>query len=953
MGAWRSRAHVGVRAAAAVAAICLFTADRGIAGTLLDGFREEVVWSGLSLPTAMAFAPDGRVYVAEKSGLVKVYASLSDPTPDIVADLRANVHDFWDRGLLGIAVDPEFPTRPFVYVLYTWNRDLQDPASADPRWPDSCPNPPGDTNDGCVVDGRLARLELDGNGALVAERVLLEGRWCQQYPSHSIGALAFDDDERVLYVSAGDGASFNWVDYGQGGGDAGSPTPTNPCGDPPSGRGGVQSAPLAEGGALRSQDIRTSGDPVGLNGTILRLDPDTGAAAAGNPLQGGDPGDDMIIAYGLRNPFRFALRPGTDELYVGDVGWNNFEEINRVADATDAVVENFGWPCYEGPNRQNGYDAADLALCENLYVDAVAPATPPFFAYQHGGRVQLAQDPWGCAKTGSSSVSGVAFPAPGPYPSRFDGALYFSDYSRDCVFVMEPGPDGRPDPATRRTLIDAAANPVFLAAGPDGHIYYIDIDAGRILRVAYAEENDPPVARVDATPANGPAPLSVSFDGSLSSDPDPLDTVTHRWDLDGDGSFDDATGATASWVYLTPGVYQAALQVEDDSGATNVAVVPITAGNTAPVLAILEPSSSYLWRAGEEIVFRGEATDPENGTLPPASLRWRINLQHCHDGPDDCHTHPLIEQDGVQEGSFTAPDHEYYSYLEITLTATDLGIPGQSGGVLSSSMTIALDPLTTTLALRSEPPGLKLTFYDHTHASPLDETVIVDSTNTISAPSPQDRGGRAWTFVSWSNGGPRSHDVFVPEEGLSVTAAFSDSGVAGDWWDTEWPRRKRFQVRSQGLTEMLMNVPVLVTVDASTIEYGSIADDGADLRFVSHDGTPLAHEIEVWDETGTSRVWVRLPTLDPGGHHDHDTHFFAYYGNTGAPDAQDAASVWSANYAGVWHLDPSLRDSSPHGHHLADNGTADALGAIGRGRTFNGTSWLDAGTSASWRPPAR
>ncbi len=97
--------------------------------------------------------------------------------------------------------------------------------------------------------------------------------WCQQFPSHSIGSLAFAPDGS-LYASGGDGASFNYVDYGQTG---------NPCGDPPGDAGTALTPPTAEGGALRSQDLRTSGDPAGLDGTIIRIDPETGEGLAGNP----------------------------------------------------------------------------------------------------------------------------------------------------------------------------------------------------------------------------------------------------------------------------------------------------------------------------------------------------------------------------------------------------------------------------------------------------------------------------------------------------------------------------------------------------------------------------------------------------------------------------------------------------------------------------------------------
>jgi glucose/arabinose dehydrogenase len=113
------------------------------------------------------------------------------------------------------------------------------------------------------------------------EKVLIED-WCQQYPSHAVGGLAFGPDG-ALYVSGGEGANFNAVDYGQSGGTSGSPTPKNPCGDPPGPAGTTLTSPTAEGGALRSQDLRTGGDPVALSGLILRVDLATGSALPDNP----------------------------------------------------------------------------------------------------------------------------------------------------------------------------------------------------------------------------------------------------------------------------------------------------------------------------------------------------------------------------------------------------------------------------------------------------------------------------------------------------------------------------------------------------------------------------------------------------------------------------------------------------------------------------------------------
>ena len=131
------------------------------AASLPTGFQESVVIEGLQQPTAVKFAPDGKIFVAEKSGIVKVYDSMLDKEPTVFADLRTNVHNFWDRGLLGMALDPNFPDEPYVYVLYTFDAEIGGKA---PKWgrpgvnSDPCPNPPGATSDGCVASGRLSRL---------------------------------------------------------------------------------------------------------------------------------------------------------------------------------------------------------------------------------------------------------------------------------------------------------------------------------------------------------------------------------------------------------------------------------------------------------------------------------------------------------------------------------------------------------------------------------------------------------------------------------------------------------------------------------------------------------------------------------------------------------------------------------------------------------------------------
>src|SRR4029453_12481478 len=111
------------------------------AATLLEGFQEDIVFSGLTEPTALRFSSDGRIFVAEKSGLIKIFDNLTDTTPTVFADLRTNVHNFWARGLLDVELAPNFPTDPWVYVLYTFDAAI---GGTPPRW-----GSVGGTGDGC------------------------------------------------------------------------------------------------------------------------------------------------------------------------------------------------------------------------------------------------------------------------------------------------------------------------------------------------------------------------------------------------------------------------------------------------------------------------------------------------------------------------------------------------------------------------------------------------------------------------------------------------------------------------------------------------------------------------------------------------------------------------------------------------------------------------------------
>jgi glucose/arabinose dehydrogenase len=640
----RRRRLAGAIGAMALAATAALAAPAAAAPPepVLPGFQDVALVSGVPAPVAVRFAPNGHILVADKGGRVFAFERPHDPSPRVVVDLREEVHDFWDRGLLGMALDPGFAINRRLYLLYTRNQAIGDPRM--PRWPDDCPSPPGATEDGCVVSGRLVRVTLNELGTAGSVEPVIEEEWCQQFPSHSVGTVAFGPDG-MLYAGAGDGAMWEPGDYGQHG---------NPCGDP-----GDGSLAGAEGGSLRAQDLRTAGDPVGLSGAIVRVDPGST----------NDPADRRIVAYGMRNPFRFTFRPGTSELWIGDVGNNSWEEINRV-DAADPAVPNLGWPCWERTAKVPVFSEADL--CKALYADG--SATPPRFAYPHRAPAVAGGD--GCepeAEWAGSSLSGIAFRGSGGWPAEFDGALFFADYSRNCIWIARAGAGGQPDFSTVRAFAAGARGTgvVDLQVDPRGDLVYAYLDPfdpsrSTVRRIRSSANNAAPTAALAASPTDGPTPLAVRLDASASADAD-ADPLEFDWDLDGDGAFGDAAGPAVEHTYATGRQVTARVRVRDPFGETDEAEVTISPDNTAPRATMIEPAAGTSWTANETIRLRGSAVDADGDDV---TLAWSVVLQHCEAG-GACHGHPLVHDLAGAEREFTAPEHPQPSHLTVRLTATD------------------------------------------------------------------------------------------------------------------------------------------------------------------------------------------------------------------------------------------------------------------------------------------
>ena len=187
-----------------------------------------------------------------------------------------------------------------------------------------------------------------------------------------------------------------------------------------------------------------------LDGAVTALDANATSVA---PI---DVSEQRIVAYGLRSP-RITFRPGTQEIWVANRG-SGWEEINRIASATGGIIENFGWPCYEG-NATTAYAAS--SICSLLYSQTGA-VTAPHYTYDHQQKVVPGDE----GGVGSGAISGLAFYQSGSYPASFQGALFFSDYLRNNIWVMFKGADGLPDPNNRATFMLGAASPFDLKTGP-------------------------------------------------------------------------------------------------------------------------------------------------------------------------------------------------------------------------------------------------------------------------------------------------------------------------------------------------------------------------------------------------------------------------------------------------------------------------------------------------------
>jgi glucose/arabinose dehydrogenase len=515
------------------------------------------------VPTSLAFLPDGRFMVAEKRGMVWLVNG-GAKLPNAVWSSTDEVLDSQDRGLLDVAIDPDYVHNHYVYFLYTVDPDSDGT----------------DTN--VYTFGRLTRYQMnavgDTNVVNPATRTILMGTNWRTGPivlflSHAIGSLRWGRDGSLL-VTAGDGADFNQMD---------------PGGLQPSAFGANLADPAMDIGSFRSQDI------TNLNGKVLRLNPLTGNGYASNPYYDGNVSSNRskVWAYGLRNPFRFNLRPGTGVtdpaagnpgvVYLGDVGWNTWEEMNVVK----TPGQNFGWPCYEGLLAQSQYQAASPAHngCGSVG-SATNPASPslPTATWNHSD--PNAGSPPGF--NGNTSIGGV-FYSDTLYPANYRGRYFFGDYGQEWIRVATM--DGNNNLIAINDFGTTMDGPVCFARDPlSGNVFYVSITKGEIRRIRYTGTavggNTPPVATAAGAPLSGRAPLAVVFDGSTSYDVDG-DSLTFAWTF-GDGST--SSIRNPQHTYQVPGAYLAVLTVSDGRGGVNSMALPVSVGSNSafPTTGVLD-----------------------------------------------------------------------------------------------------------------------------------------------------------------------------------------------------------------------------------------------------------------------------------------------------------------------------------------------------------------------------
>ena len=491
---------------------------------LVSDYKVDMVdtVTGLEAPMAIEFSPvnSSQVYIAEKDGKIILANADGSGAKETVLDISSITNSLQDRGIMDIALHPDFEENPFLYVFH-----VVDPADTAGKSGNAGPDGGGnryahvvrytldaDNDYKSVVDGSdviiagsagRSLADISGSGAVDSTSNLTQaesgrsadGGYVDDYlkmdsRSHIGGSLEFGPDG-ALYISTGDGTSYNAADP-------------------------------------RSVSVQSLDS---LAGKILRVDPMTGEGLADNPFveDGMDLSSNQAKVYqlGLRNPFSMSF-DSEGKLLITDTGWNSWEEIN-----SGGPGANFGWPFFEGGDlgeirQTNGY--RDMPGAQAFY-DAVdrgdITITPALRAFAHsaseaGFQVQ--------AIAGSDDLLASEL-----YPEALRNDYVFTDYSQGEIYSVDPN-DRRDVNFLYKTA--SGFGPVHYKMGNDGYLYYADLVRGTIGRMEIRDPAaDAPTASGTITAEYFTANASVLADVNFLSNPIHTEAVTSIQQDAGTGAF--------------------------------------------------------------------------------------------------------------------------------------------------------------------------------------------------------------------------------------------------------------------------------------------------------------------------------------------------------------------------------------------------------------------------------
>ncbi len=685
------------------------------AQTLPPDFSDGLVLGGFTEPVGCTWDANGRSYVWEKGGKVWIIEN-GTLLPSPLIDLSEEVGNWRDHGLLGFTLDPDFTSNGRIYLLYVVDRhhlmNYGTPAY----------NPGANEffNATIVRCTRYTAVGPGFNSVDPASRSVLIGETPQTgaailHESHGAGTLAFGTDG-TLFASIGDGGTYYSTDMG----DAPDTYHQQALAD-----GIIR--PQENVGALRAQLVDSH------NGKILRIDPETGDGLASNPWF--DPAEpraarSRVWAMGVRNSYRFSVRQGSGStnpadgdpgtLYIGDVGWNLWEELN----ICDGKGLNFGWPLFEGFNVNSYYMNVPIANldypnpnfngidCTQQYYnfqDLIVQATPihtnahpdpcdpavqipnsiikhfherPAIDWRHGMQSRTG------GFVGNTPVTynliDPASPVPGPLfggfaaiggpvmeglelPVGYQGASFHGDYAMG--FIKRFMFDEEDNPVSVHDFAEGLGAVTWIGGGPDGCIWYIRYNTNELRRICYDQAVDlPPVAVAEQDAVFGPSPLYVSFLGSNSSDPGG-GALTYLWDFgDGDTSTDPDPGHLFTASGSGPESFTVTLTVTDQSGQSSSTTLLVSLNNTPPVVDIISFEDGDFYPVGVDTIFTlvADVSDAEHDQSE-LTYAWRTALHH------NTHNHPEPVDNNEQTTALISGigcDGEDYRY-RISLTVTD------------------------------------------------------------------------------------------------------------------------------------------------------------------------------------------------------------------------------------------------------------------------------------------